>query len=128
MEEKLAIDIFIKYYTDDLTAFKKALTKGKMVMMKDIHLDERFNPKRYVRYYLTFKVLQMPEQKPLPSFNIVQKRLERLHNAAISLEILEMELNKINEKDNLFFYFEVGGIYLLEEGKEQSDSSWYILD
>ncbi len=124
--EKLTVDIFIKYSTRNLIDFKAAINKGISIMIKDIHLDERFIPKKYVRYYLTFKIIKFPENQPLPQFNIVQQRIERLHNAAISLEILEQKLNNLDVDDkNLFCYFEIGGIYVLEEDLVELNSPWY---
>ncbi len=127
-QEKLAIDIFIKYSTNDLEKFKEVTNKGKFIMLKDIHLDDRFNPKKYVRYYITYRVLEMPDKKPLPQFNIVQKRIERIHNAAISIEMQQFQLDhlsKINKE--LFYYIEVGGVYVLDEGEEPNEKPWYSL-
>jgi len=124
--EKLTVDIFIKKSTKSLIDFKVAINKGKLLMMKDIHQNERFNPKKYVRYYLTFKIIKFPENQPLPQFNIVQQRIERLHNAAISLEILEQKLNNLDVDDkDLFCYFEIGGIYVLENNTDEDIAPWY---
>lgn len=124
--EKLTVDIFIKYSTKDLNQFKNAINKGKALMMRDIHLDERFNPKKYVRYYFTFKIIKLPENQPLPQFNIVQQRIERIHNAAISLEMLEQKVNNLDVDDaGLFCYFEIGGIYVLEDNMIEDRASWY---
>lgn len=125
-QEKLAIDIFIKYSSTDINDFKVALSKARILMMRDIHLNENFNPKKYFRYYLTFKIIKLPERQPLPHFNIVQQRIERLHNAAISLEILEQKVNDfLDENEKLFFYFEVGGIYVTSEEETSNSQPWY---
>jgi len=123
--EKLAIDLFIQYADEDLAKFKQAVSKGKMIMMRDIHLDKRFRPKKYVRYYLTFRVLKMPEKQPIPPFDVMQHRIERMHNAALTLELLEMELNRLNPEDKYYCYFEIGGVYVLSEGETEDKRPWY---
>jgi len=128
MEEKLAIDIFIQHTTGDLADFKRAIQKGKMMIMRDLQMDERFHPKRYVRYYLTIKILKMPERTPInPKLNISQERIERIHNAAITLDILEMNLSSLKVESDIYCHFEMGGVYVLNEGESPSSKAWYNL-
>ena len=129
MEEKLAVDIFVKHTTTDLNEFKKIMQRTKMMIMKDIQLDERFHPKKYVRYYLTVKILKLPEQEPIdPEFDITHERIERIHNAALTLDILEMKLHSLKHTETeLFCHLEMGGIYVLNEGEEANDQVWYPL-
>lgn len=127
-KEKLAVDIFIKYSTSNLTDFQQALSQAKGLMMQGIHMNQRFNPQKYARYYLTFRILKMPEQTPLPQFNIFQQRIERLHNAAISLEMLEMQLSSLKDKkEPLFFYLEIGGLFALKNGESEELTPWYTI-
>ncbi|WP_339061266.1 hypothetical protein [Tepidibacillus marianensis] len=126
MEEKLAIDIFIQHTTEDLAEFKRAIQKGKMAIMRDLQMDDRFHPKRYVRYYLTVKILKMTEKTPIdPRFNISQERIERIHNAAITLDILEMNLSSLKVDGDVYCHFEMGGVYVLKEGETVSSEAWY---
>lgn len=127
-KEKLAVDIFIKYSSKNLRDFKNAINQGKQILMRNIQLDDRFNPKKYVRYYLTFRVINLNDNKPLPKFNLLQQRIERIHNAAISLEILENQLNDLVEVDNLFYYFEIGAIYVIYDGDNPTDIPWFNLN
>jgi len=125
-KEKLAIDIFIQETTTNLAEFKKAVAKAKMIMIRDIHLNDRFEPKKYVRYYLTFRILTMADKEPLsPTFNIKQQKIERLQNAALSLDILEMQLQslKVEEKE-LYCLLEIGGIYVLSDDTPD-EQPWY---
>ncbi|GBF10345.1 hypothetical protein [Tepidibacillus sp. HK-1] len=126
-KEKLAVDLFIKYSSRDLAVFKQAVAKAKMIMIRDIHLNERFKPQKYARYFLTFRILKLPEQKPLPQFNIFQQRIERLQNAALSLELLEIQLQNLGQiQEELFCYLEIGGLYVLEEDPADQ-KPWYSL-
>lgn len=122
-KEKLSVDIFIKYSTENLTDFQQALFKAKMVMMREIHMDKRFNPQKYARFYFTFRVLKLSDKKPVNPFNIFQQKIERLHNAAMSIEMLEFQISSLKkEEEPLFFYIEVGGIYAVNlEDKADND-------
>ncbi|MFV9511545.1 hypothetical protein [Tepidibacillus sp. LV47] len=127
MEEKLAIDIFVQFSTRNLSEFKKAIPKIKMILMKDLQLDDRFHPKKYVRYYLTLKILRMSDQLPIhQDFNISHQRIERIHNAALTLDLLEMKLHSLTGlNEDLFCHIEVGGIYVLNGEKEANAEPWY---
>lgn len=127
-KEKLAVDIFIQYSTQSLASFQKALNKAKGLMMQGIHMDERFNPQKYARYYFTFRILKMPEKIALSQYNIFQQRIERLHNAAMSIEMLEMQISSLrNHEEPLFFYLEIGGLYALKIGEQEDTTAWFEL-
>ncbi len=128
-QEKLAVDIFVKYSTQSLANFQMALRRAKGIMMQGIHLDHRFNPQKYARYYLTFRILKMPEKTTFPQFNIFQQRIERLHNAAMSIEMLEMQISSLGDyKEHLFFYLEIGGLYALKIGEQEDITAWFELE